>query len=234
MSKLNPMSSRMFRQALSFQSMRYRSRHPSDAAIRARLHELAAVRRRCDYRRLDFFLGQEGFVMKHKKLCRLYREERLQMCRRGGSKRAVGTRAPMSIPQGATHRWNLDFASDALTDGRQARMPDAGALGGFRVAGELDTIIAERGRPATCVSDNGNGVYQHGDAALVAGAAGRMALHRARQTAAECLSGILHWTLARRMPERDFVHITRPCPRCSGRLERRLQARIRTPICLCH
>src|SRR6516165_9702367 len=50
-----------------------------------------------------------------------------------------------------------------------------------------------------------NGVHQHGDAALVAGTARRMALHRARQAAAECLRGIAHRTLARRMPERETL-----------------------------
>lgn len=150
-------------------SMRYRSRRPSDAAIRTRLRELAAVRRRSGYRRLHFFLTQEGFVMNHKKLRRLYREERLQVRRRGGRKRAIGTRAPMTIPQGANQRWSLDFASDALSDGRRLRIlivvddftreclalvADT-SLGGVRVARELDTIIAERGRPTMCVSDNG-------------------------------------------------------------------------------
>ena len=39
--------------------------------------------------------------MNHKKLRRLYAEERLQVRRRGGRKRALGTRAPMIVPQGA-------------------------------------------------------------------------------------------------------------------------------------
>ena len=107
--------------------------------------------------------------MNHKKLRRRYREERLQVRRRGVRKRAIGTRAPMTIPQGANQRWSLDFASDALSDGRRLRIlivvddftreclalvADT-SLGGVRVARELDTIIADRGRPAMCVSDNG-------------------------------------------------------------------------------
>jgi transposase InsO family protein len=48
--------------------------------------------------------------MNHKKLRRLYREERLQVRRRGGRKRALGTRAPMALPlpQGPNQRWSLD------------------------------------------------------------------------------------------------------------------------------
>jgi len=41
-------------------------------------------------------------VLNHKKLRRLYAEERLQVRRRGGRKRALGTRAPLTLPQGPT------------------------------------------------------------------------------------------------------------------------------------
>jgi hypothetical protein len=50
--------------------------------VRARLRELAAIRRRFGYRRLHILLAREGIAMNHKKLCRLYREERLQVRRR--------------------------------------------------------------------------------------------------------------------------------------------------------
>jgi putative transposase len=100
----------------------YRSRPANDDAIRARLRALASIRRRCGYRRLHFFLGQEGLALNLRKLRRIYREERLQVRRRIGRKRALGTRAPMAMPQGPNQRWSLDFASDALTDGRRFRI----------------------------------------------------------------------------------------------------------------
>ena len=86
-------------------SMRYRSVRPDDAGLRARLRELAAVRRRFGYRRLLILLRREGTHVNHKKLRRLYREERLQVRRRGGRKRALGTRAPLALPQGPNQRW---------------------------------------------------------------------------------------------------------------------------------
>jgi len=150
-------------------SMRYRSRRPDDEAARARLRELAAVRRRFGYRRLHILLDREGSHMNHKKLRRLYAEERLQVRRRGGRKRALGTRAPMVVPQGPNQRWSMDFVSDALTDGRRFRIlvvvddftreclclvADT-SLSGVRVGRELDTVFVTRARPATCVSDNG-------------------------------------------------------------------------------
>jgi putative transposase len=48
--------------------VRYRSRRAEDAAARARLRELASVRRRFGYRRLHILLKREGIVMNHKKL----------------------------------------------------------------------------------------------------------------------------------------------------------------------
>ena len=150
-------------------SIRYRGTRPDDTAVRVRLRELAAIRRRFGYRRLHILLRREGIIMNHKKLRRLYREERLQVRRRGGRKRALGTRAPMTLPQGRNQRWSLDFLSDAFTNGRRFRIlaivddftreclvlvPDT-SLPGLRVVRELDSLIASRGRPAMCVSDNG-------------------------------------------------------------------------------
>ena len=60
--------------------------------------------------------------MNQKKLRRLYREEKLQVRRRGGRKRALGTRAPLALPQGPNRRWSLDFVADSFSDGRRFRI----------------------------------------------------------------------------------------------------------------
>ena len=54
-----------------------------------------------------------------KKLYRPYRKYGLTVRKRGGRKRAIGTGAPMTIPQGPNQRWSLDFMSVALEDGRR-------------------------------------------------------------------------------------------------------------------
>ena len=147
---------------------RYASRRSDDVTIREHLKILAGRRRRFGYRRLHILLRREGFALNHKKLFRLYREERLTVRRRGGRKRALGTRAPMAMPQGPNQRWSLDFVADQLVDGRRFRVlvvvddftreclalvVDT-SLSGQRVARELDAIIALRGRPLMVVSDN--------------------------------------------------------------------------------
>jgi len=82
-------------------SIRYRSQRPEDGLLRSRLREIAAVRRRFSYHRLHILLQREGIALNHKKLRRLYAEERLQVRRRGGRKRALGTGAPLTLPHGS-------------------------------------------------------------------------------------------------------------------------------------
>ena len=91
------------------------------------------------------------------------------MRRRGGRKRALGTRRPMLVPDGPNHRWSLDFISDAFTDGRRFRVLTGGddqtreclalvvdtSISGHRVARELDAIIARRGQPLMVVRKGG-------------------------------------------------------------------------------
>jgi putative transposase len=148
---------------------RRRSKRPADMGLRARMKELATERRRFGYRRLHILLKREGWAVNWKKLYRIYREEGLTVRKRGGRKRAVGTRAPMAIPQGPNQRWSLDFMSDALEDGRRFRVLNViddfsreclaavvdTSIGGARVARELDRIAELRGDPCMVVSDNG-------------------------------------------------------------------------------
>jgi putative transposase len=154
---------------LAPKTYRYVSKRGSDEAIRNRLRELAHERRRFGYRRLHLLLGREGTRLNHKKLYRLYKEERLTVRKRGGRKRALGTRAPMAVPQGINQRWSLDFVSDALACSRRFRILAViddfsreclalvadNSLSGIRVARELDRIAELRGYPCLIVSDNG-------------------------------------------------------------------------------
>ena len=99
--------------------MRYRATRIDDGLLRERMKAIAHERRRFGYRRLHVLLRREGHVVNHKRLFRIYREEKLNVRRRGGRKRAMGTRAPMLIPMAPNRRWSLDFVSDQLTDGRR-------------------------------------------------------------------------------------------------------------------
>jgi putative transposase len=150
-------------------SYRYQSRRADDAGLRERLRALAGLRRRFGYRRLAWLLEREGTKVNLKKVYRVYREEGLAVRRRRGRRRAIGTRAPIVVPQALNQRWSLDFVSDQLANGRRFRLlnviddfnseclaavPDF-SLSGLRVIRELERVIAIRGKPAMIVSDNG-------------------------------------------------------------------------------
>ena len=150
-------------------SVRYRSIRPDDRDLREAMRQVASERRRFGYRRIHVMLERQGIRMNLKKLRRLYREEKLQVRKRGGRKRALGSRRPMLLPSRTNERWSLDFVSDAFTDGRRFRVLAVvddysreclalvvdTSLSGLRVTRELDALIRLRGRPATVVSDNG-------------------------------------------------------------------------------
>ena len=115
-------------------TIRYRSRRADGVELRERLRALARERRRFGYRRLHVLLRREGYVVNHKRLFRIYREERLMVRKRGGRKRALGTRAPIPVPLRPNDRWSLDLVSDQFICGRRFRM--------------LPSPIPANGRPA--------------------------------------------------------------------------------------
>ena len=154
---------------------RYASTRGDDAAVRVRLRSLTSERRRFGYRCLLILMRREGLTINHKKLSRLYREERLSVRQRGGRKRALGTRVPAAVPKEPNQRWSLNFVSDTLDDGRRFRIlvvvddctgkclslvVDT-SLSGQRVARELDRIIAGRSKPLMIGSDNGTELTSH-------------------------------------------------------------------------
>ena len=150
-------------------SIRYKSTRDDDASVREAMKQVASDRRRFGCRRIHIMLQRQGIHINHKKLLRFYREEKLQVRKRGGRKRALDTRRQMLLPSRINERWSLDFVSDAFTDGRRFRVlavigdysreclalvADT-SLSGMRVTRELNELIAKRGKPRTIFSDNG-------------------------------------------------------------------------------
>ena len=139
-------------------SWRYQRRERNEAALRARLRELAAERPRFGYRRLYIFLRREKtedgtlrWRVNHKRVYRLYREEGL------------------ALPTRANEVWTMDYTHDELAGGRKFRTlnlmdgytrealriePDT-SLPGLRVVRVLDSLRERRGTPAAIQVDNG-------------------------------------------------------------------------------
>jgi putative transposase len=111
-------------------------------------------------------------MVNHKKVYRLYKEEKLELRRKGrtGKKRFKSElRGQPQPPTAPNQLWTMDFMSDALGDGRSFRtlnLVDAftrqcltieadTCLGGERVVRMLDGIVAQRGKPQVIQIDNG-------------------------------------------------------------------------------
>ncbi len=151
-------------------AVRYRPRtRRDDAALRARLRQLAGERPRFGYRRLQVLLRREGIVVNHKRTERLYREENLAVGRRTRKRVARQGRGRPQPPRQPNAQWALDFVSDALKSGRRFRCLNVvdtctrealaivadTSLGGDRVAQELERLVNKHGIPNEVVLDNG-------------------------------------------------------------------------------
>ena len=143
--------------------IRYQSHKPGDAALRARLRDLAHKRHRFGYRRLFVLLRRDGETASRNKVYRLYRAESLAVRKRKGRRRTVGTRAPLAVAVQPNARWSLDFVHDQLACGRRFRIlnvvDDATrecllavadtSISGKRVARELTALVAPAAVPGS-------------------------------------------------------------------------------------
>jgi len=96
-------------------TVRYQSLRADDVYLRDAIKRVSRERRRFGYRRIHVMIAREGFEVNHKKVRRIYVEEKLQVRRRGGRKRALGTRKPMVLPDGPNQRPLSAIASNHLS-----------------------------------------------------------------------------------------------------------------------
>jgi putative transposase len=147
----------------------YRPRQRDDAPLATALRAQAAKRRRWDYRRLLLLLRREGWMDNHKRIYRIYTQQRLQVrCRR--RRRPAASRGQQPMPAvGFNQRWSMDFVSDQLANGRRIRVLNVlddfsrrclaaevdSSLPGLRVCRVLDRLVSHHGKPETLLVDNG-------------------------------------------------------------------------------
>jgi putative transposase len=154
---------------------RYEAVEKNDDALRIRLRDLASVYVRYGMPRLYVLLRREGWIVNHKRVYRLYKEEGLDLRTKKRKKQVSqprGVQAPAEAPR---ERWSMDFMSDALACGRRFRvltlvdhfkLMDSSAavspaievdhsLTGRRVAEVLDRVAPVYGLPKLIQVDNG-------------------------------------------------------------------------------
>ena len=146
--------------------------HPDpgdDTALRQRLRELAAQRRRFGSPRLHVLLKREGMVVNHKKTERIYMEEGLALRRKRRRKGAASARVIVPAPERPNQKWSMDFVSDSVVTGRRFRaltiVDDYSrecpaievdtSLVGARVVNVLERLAEIRGLPEVITVDNG-------------------------------------------------------------------------------
>jgi len=154
---------------MSASALRYVPRLDPNAALRDRIVALAHRHRRYGAGMIYLKLRQEGRVVNHKRVDRLYTEARLQVKRRRRKKVPVVDRQPLVRPQAPNEVWSADFVFDRTAEGRVLKcltivddatteavaVVPARALGGLPVTRILDRLAVERGLPAVLRTDNG-------------------------------------------------------------------------------
>jgi putative transposase len=103
---------------MSASALRYTPRPDQDAGLRERSLALAHRYRRYGAGMIYLKLRQEGRVVNHKRVDRLYTEARLQVKRRRRKKVPVFDRQPLLRPQRRNEVWSADFVFDRTAEGR--------------------------------------------------------------------------------------------------------------------
>jgi putative transposase len=152
-------------------SLKYTSRKAAaDAAVIARMKELAAQYPRFGYRRIQVYLERDGLEMNGKRMHRLWRTAKLQLPKKRPRKRIRGTvRDVPEVPVSSNEVWSYDFVFDHAANGQQIKcltvvdegtseglaIDVAGSIRSRRVIEVLARLVSERGPPKTLRSDNG-------------------------------------------------------------------------------
>ncbi len=87
-----------------------------------RIRDLAQAQVRYGYFRIYILLRREGWIVNHKRIYRLYREEGLSLRLKRPRRHVSAARRDRLPPAGAANElWSMDFVSDALFDGGRLR-----------------------------------------------------------------------------------------------------------------
>ncbi len=100
----------------------YKSRRDPDTALRQRIKEIAATRMRYGYQRIHVLLRREGWLVNHKKVHCIYKEEGLNLRSKRPRQRVAAVHR-MERPELSSidQCWSMDFVADNLFDGSRIR-----------------------------------------------------------------------------------------------------------------
>jgi transposase InsO family protein len=160
---------------MSASSFRYCPALDRNVALRGKIVTLAHRHRRYGAGMIYLKLRQRGEGVNHKRVERLYSQEKLQLRRRKRKKVPVSDRQPLIRPAAANEVWSMDFVFDRSADGRVIKcltivddathesvdiVPER-AISGLTVTRILDNLSATRGLPQVIRTDNGKEFCGH-------------------------------------------------------------------------
>lgn len=154
---------------MSASALRYVPTPDGNGELRQQLVDMAQRYRRYGAPMIYYKLRQAGHRVNHKRVERLYAQEKLQVPRRRRKKIPPADRQPLIRPGAANEVWSMDFVFGRIASGRALKclaiVDDATheavavipehAIGGDHLVRLLDEVCALRGRPSITRSDNG-------------------------------------------------------------------------------
>lgn len=148
---------------------RYQPRRSDDELVR-RLKAIASEHPRYGYRRAWALLQRSGVPVNHKRVHRVWRQEKLSLPLRRPRKRRAGN-STMTCAQALhpNHVWTYDFVFDRCANGQKVKLLTvvdeytreslaiqvATSIKARAVISVLTKLVAERGAPQCLRSDNG-------------------------------------------------------------------------------
>jgi transposase InsO family protein len=158
-------------------TLRYEATPDTDDSLRLALIRLAKQYGRYGYRKIAKLLQTEGWVVNHKKVERIWREEGLQLPQRHKKRKRLYHKDSSIIrlrPKYPNHIWSIDFVHDKLSNGRSYKMLTVldeytrealcvaakPRMGNVEVLEALYPLFLRHGKPEFIRSDNGLSLLQ--------------------------------------------------------------------------
>jgi len=153
-------------------TLRYEATPDNEDSLRLALIRLAKQYGRYGYRKIAKLLRTEGWVVNHKKVERIWREEGLQLPQRHKKRKRLYHKDSSIIrlrPKYPNHIWSIDFVHDRLSNGRPYKMLTVldeytrealcvaarPRMGNVEVLEALYPLFLSHGKPEFIRSDNG-------------------------------------------------------------------------------
>ena len=198
-----------------------------DEKLRRRLRQFAREHPRLGWRKAHAVVSREGWLINHKKLRRLWREEGL--VRPAPSKRKIrrpGSGVDLARAEYPNHVWAIDFQFDETADQRRLKLANIidehtrealdihvdRSITADDLVERLDRLAGQRGAPRYVRMDNGPRTRRLGAPGLVSAQRDRHRRYRSGLAVGEPMDRVVQRSAPRRMPQHQPVRVGHRSP----------------------